>query len=84
VFITCLNRGGFDETVNFRKSAVLAYNQLVRDNAVAQGYVVSDDGADPRLLDPTDTSVFAADGIHLINAGYAIQAAIEKAAVKAA
>ena len=47
-------------------------NQLIRDNYNSFATDLLDVAADPRLIDPTDTTYFAGDDVHLNSTGYAV------------
>lgn len=73
VVATCLPRlgsyGGF--AVDY-----LTINGLIRDNYLSFADGIADVASDSRLKDPTNLTYFAADQIHLTDAGYAIVAGI--------
>ncbi len=71
-------------TTNFQLYALLRYNLNVVNGAAANGYGCADRYGDSRAQNAADTTYFAGDGIHLSNAGYAILASIDKAAILAA
>ena len=54
----------------------LAVNGLIRDNYASFADGIADVASDSRLKDPTNLTYFAADQIHLTDAGYAIVAGI--------
>lgn len=80
---TVIGRTGFT-TGNFKQYALLRYNSNVTGGAVANNYVASDRYGDSRLQDASNTTYFNADGIHPKDAGYAVMAEIDKAAILAA
>lgn len=58
---------------------VMSANNWLRTNLVSVGGIwdyVADTAIDSRLADHTDTTYFAADGVHLTDAGYAVMATI--------
>ncbi len=48
----------------------LAYNQLIRDGAAANGYTCIDRAANPDLADPNNATFYVNDKLHLLSAGY--------------
>lgn len=48
----------------------LAFNQLLRDNAVANGYTVLDRANNPDMADPNNTTFFVNDKLHHLSAAY--------------
>ncbi len=82
---TIIARGSFDTSTNFKQYALLRYNSNVTSGAVANGYTAADRYGDPRLQNASDGTYYnLGDNTHLINAGYAVMAEIDKAAILAA
>lgn len=82
---TIIARGSFDTATNFKQYALLRYNSNVVSGAVANGYTVSDRYGDSRLQNASNGAYFnLGDNTHLVNAGYAVMAVIDKAAILAA
>lgn len=78
-----LNRTAWDETSNFRTSAVKRYNANMAALAASKGFTFADNMGDARLADPTNQTYYYTDGTHLNNAGGAVRGGIEKAAILA-
>jgi hypothetical protein len=47
----------------------LAFNQILRDNAATYGYTVLDRANNPAMADPTNTTYFNSDKLHITSAG---------------
>lgn len=61
----------------------LAYNQMLKDNAVAMGYTVIDRAANPDTQDPTNAAFFVNDKLHFLSALYQSCAVYEAPAINA-
>jgi hypothetical protein len=82
---TIIARGPFDTSTNYRQYALLRYNSNVTAGAVANGYTAADRYGDSRLQNAFDGTYYnLGDNVHLVNAGYAVMAEIDKAAILAA
>ena len=73
---TVIPRTDFDAA---KETERLAYNQLLRDNAVAQGYTLCDyttNAAFDSQADASNTTFYDPDGVHLNSTGYGVQASM--------
>lgn len=73
-------------TTPFREDARLFWNTLVRNGAGANGYIVSDRAATPPFdnIATASNTTYIIDGTHPTDAGYAILAVTDRAAILAA
>jgi hypothetical protein len=74
---TCIARGTFDANQEFARRR---YNANCRKFVAANGGALSDRARDPRLSTFSDLTYFNVDQIHLTALGYAVLAAIDRAA----
>lgn len=84
VVATLIPRGAFTAP---QETERLAYNDLVRNNAVAQGYVVADYCALPEFdaqADASNATYYFTDNTHPTSAGYAKMAAVSGPLLNAA
>lgn len=73
-------------TTPFREDARLFWNNLIRNGAAANGYIVSDRAATPPFdnIAVAGNTAIIGDGTHPTDAGYAILAVTDRAAILAA
>ncbi len=88
VIVTCIPRSGFAlGTGNFYEDARLRWNSNVIGGAAANGYVVSDWTSLSQFSTQTsytNTNYYFTDGVHPNDAGYALIAPLDAAAILAA
>ena len=70
----CANAGQYADNVAGRQAQVAAYNSDITGGATTNGYTVVDYAAITALQDTTNTTNWATDQLHEVNAGYALEA----------
>jgi len=85
VIPTCIPRGGFNTTTNWRESARLYYNNLVTSNAAANGYTASDRcSVYPFNGQTFDQSYYWTDNTHCLQRGLWTFGQVDLAAILSA